>query len=550
MSVPSVASWSADAPPPGTWILLSDHFPRSLTPEYTRLYVSTFGPAQAATYARYGVPFKGLIPAIIDGHLYLGPVPLIGRAGASTPPRPLLWLATRLHPAFRRRRATARAVLRDRPWRDEVHVWRNELRPLWIRANLALQAVDPGALDDEALTRHLRRCQANAEEGYRTHFMLHGPDLFATGLLLARGADFGLAPKDLLAALVGDSPASTGADPDLDLVRTVVAQSGTTPTSLDEVRDLGPEIDAALDRFLLHHSWRLITSYDIDGLCLAELPNLVLTLATTPLPTPPIVPDVGELRNGLPPADRVEFDRLLDDARFTYGLRDDNGGITGAWTVGLLRRAMLEAGRRLHDRGQLTEVDHVVEVALDDVLGLLADGRDAAAEISAFAAARAASSQQLPPTPLGAPMPGPQVLAMFPEPLHLMIRSQLALADGSYHGASEPLTGLGIGTSPVTGRACVARDASDALERLRPGDVLITPSTNPAFSYALSIAGGLVVEQGGYLSHAAITARELGLPAVIGVADALSAIPHGSLITLDPDIGLVRRVDTAAVPRG
>ena len=68
-----MTTYTVDAPPPGTWIRFSDHFPHTLTPEYTRLYRTTFEPAQAAVYERYGVPFAGLATVIIDGHLYLGP---------------------------------------------------------------------------------------------------------------------------------------------------------------------------------------------------------------------------------------------------------------------------------------------------------------------------------------------------------------------------------------------------------------------------------------------------------------------------------------------
>ena len=541
---PSVA-----APPPGTWILFADHFPRALTPTYTDLYRSTFEGAQADMYERYGIPFGGLATAVIDGHLYIGPQPLVGRPGSVTPPKPILWLATRLHPAFRRRRAQARKVLRERPWRDDVHVWRRELRPLWTRANLALQAHDPADLDDAALAQHVQRCRANAEEGYRTHFMLHGPDLLATGLLLARGAHWGLSPDELLRALVGASPASTGADDDLDLVRRRVGEHDEVPATLEELRALGSDVAAALDRFVTHHGWRLITSYDLDGRCLIEIPDLILTLATTPLPPAVVSGDIDSLRDRVPPSARSELDTLFDDARFTYGLRDDNGGITGAWTVGLLRRGIVEVGRRLEARGQLAVADHAVEVDLTPLLALLAGTPGPSAEaIAARAAARAAASRRLPPAHVGPPLPGPDVIALFPEPLQLMVRSQLALADGAYHGASEPLSGLGIGTRSVTARACVAYDAAGALELLKPGEVLVTASTTPAFNAALSIAGGLVVEQGGYLSHAAVTARELGLPAVIGAAGAVAAIPHGGLVSVDPDIGLVRRLDTTAVP--
>jgi pyruvate,water dikinase len=276
----------------------------------------------------------------------------------------------------------------------------------------------------------------------------------------------------------------------------------------------------------------------------------VLTLVTTPRPAPVDDDvDVDALRRRVPEADRVELDRLLDDARFTYGLRDDNGGITGAWTVGLLRRSMLEVGRRLAERGRLTTAAHAVEVDVDELLGLLAGGvGPAPADIAARAAARASASRAPMPARFGPELPGRDVIAMFPAPLDLMVRSQLAIAEGSSHSTDEALTGLGIGDTAVTSRACVAHDAADALARLLPGDVLVARSTTPAFNAALSIAGGLVVEEGGYLSHAAVTARELGLPAVIGAAGALSALRDGELVCVEPDLGIVRRPHRGQVP--
>ena len=57
---------------------------------------------------------------------------------------------------------------------------------------------------------------------------------------------------------------------------------------------------------------------------------------------------------------------------------------------------------------------------------------------------------------------------------------------------------------------------------------------------ALSIAGAVVVEEGGLLSHAAVIARELGLPAIIGAAGAMDAIPDGAVVEVDPVAGRVR----------
>ena len=102
--------------------------------------------------------------------------------------------------------------------------------------------------------------------------------------------------------------------------------------------------------------------------------------------------------------------------------------------------------------------------------------------------------------------------------------------------------GLGIGTEAYVGRARVAHDAIEALETVEPGDIIVTPYTAPTYNAVLAMAGGLVTEEGGLLCHAAVIARELGLPAVIGAADAMSAIPDGATIEVDPVAGEVRLV--------
>ena len=96
------------APGPGGWMLLADHFPGALTPEYQRIYAET-APAGMADYmARYGVLAKGIDVGFVHGHLYIAPVPLAGpREMRRTPPSAAVWLMARLHPAFRRRARAA-----------------------------------------------------------------------------------------------------------------------------------------------------------------------------------------------------------------------------------------------------------------------------------------------------------------------------------------------------------------------------------------------------------------------------------------------------------
>jgi pyruvate,water dikinase len=122
----------------------------------------------------------------------------------------------------------------------------------------------------------------------------------------------------------------------------------------------------------------------------------------------------------------------------------------------------------------------------------------------------------------------------------------LATRDAMYSApADTPLAGTGIGDAPYRGCARVARQAEDAIMRMEAGDVLVTPTTNPAFNAVLAIAGGLVVEEGGLVSHAAVMARELGIPAVVGVAGAVDAIGDGAAVEVDPCAGRVRILESA-----
>lgn len=92
----------------------------------------------------------------------------------------------------------------------------------------------------------------------------------------------------------------------------------------------------------------------------------------------------------------------------------------------------------------------------------------------------------------------------------------------------------------ATGPACVVRGPDD-FARVRPGDVLVCPWTDPAWTPLLNVVAGVVTETGGVLSHAAIVARERGVPAVLGVADATHLVRDGTLLTLDGAAGTVAR---------
>ncbi len=98
----------------------------------------------------------------------------------------------------------------------------------------------------------------------------------------------------------------------------------------------------------------------------------------------------------------------------------------------------------------------------------------------------------------------------------------------------------GVAASPGTYTA-TARiiDSLEDIHRLNRGDILVCRSTTPPWSPFFAIAGAIVTNTGGALSHGAVVAREFGIPAVVGLRDATSLIPDGITVTIDGGKGLV-----------
>ena len=112
---------------------------------------------------------------------------------------------------------------------------------------------------------------------------------------------------------------------------------------------------------------------------------------------------------------------------------------------------------------------------------------------------------------------------------------------GADVGAGDVLaTGTPAAAGTARGRVRVLRDLDD-LPRFRPGEVLVCRATSPAWVPVLARAAAVVTEVGGVLSHAAIVARELGVPAVTGVTGARD-LPDGALVVVDGAAGTVRGV--------
>ena len=91
--------------------------------------------------------------------------------------------------------------------------------------------------------------------------------------------------------------------------------------------------------------------------------------------------------------------------------------------------------------------------------------------------------------------------------------------------------GLAVGEAIAAGRARILKDPKE-MDRFQEGEVLVTETTNPDWEPIMKKAAAIVTERGGRTSHAAIVARELGVPAVVGAVGATRSVPEGEEVTV------------------
>ena len=164
-------------------------------------------------------------------------------------------------------------------------------------------------------------------------------------------------------------------------------------------------------------------------------------------------------------------------------------------------------------------------------------------ELARRAQYRAAHTAKDAPPVLGPPPPLPPDLAGLPPPVARLMRATLTSL-GHVFGSSQAqneekiLYGLAASKGIYEGPA---RRVSGPPEfgRIAKGDVLVTELTTEAFNILLPLLGGIVTDNGGLLSHAAIVSREYGIPGVVGTREATERIADGVLVRVDGDAGEV-----------
>ena len=221
---------------------------------------------------------------------------------------------------------------------------------------------------------------------------------------------------------------------------------------------------------------------------------------------------------------------LLSLTREYMPLREDQ---RYAWqkVLALQRELFLAIGARMVRAGALENLEQVFFLTKSEVAVWVKDGGHQ--EFARVAAGREHEFQRLTAEHQAAPQ------RSYPP----FLRGNRPLVEHP-GAAGTVLQGHGVSPGRGRGRVLILHSAAE-LSRVKAGDVLVAPGVDSAWTPVFGLLNGLVLEHGGQLSHAAVIAREYGLPAVAGIEGVASILRDGEPVLVDGTLGVVERAGAA-----
>lgn len=236
------------------------------------------------------------------------------------------------------------------------------------------------------------------------------------------------------------------------------------------------------------------------------------------------VEKLGRFFSGRRIIQKKYFMRKLENVRYYTWYKEE----VRDWSTrvyGLIRGVSLEVGRRLTQRGILDQKDHIFYLSCPEVMMILGDKNPDLRSIQKRIESNRAYMLSF---------------RNFENPNEVGRRWQY-----QYEGI-ERRSGTGIiyqgipcSSGKTTGVIRLIRNM-DEVDKLRSGDILVTRFTDPGWTPLFPLISGVITETGGILSHAAVIAREYGVPAVLAVLNATSILEDGQSVILDGNKGEVK----------
>jgi pyruvate,water dikinase len=235
----------------------------------------------------------------------------------------------------------------------------------------------------------------------------------------------------------------------------------------------------------------------------------------------------------------AKFERLLGYSKYAYSLTEDHAFYIDQMGIALFRRYLRILGERLAKRSCLAAGDDIFFLYDREVRDAMANDTNFRALVEKRKMHYAECGKVTPVSSLG-PLPQPPKPGEFVDPFVDALASRLLGVKPPSEEEQDQNVIDGVAGSPgtYTGSARVVRSLEEA-GALQDGEIMVCEMTLPPWVPMFAIAGAVVADVGGTMSHCAIVAREFGVPAVVGSVDGTLRIKTGQTITVNGTNGKV-----------
>lgn len=308
------------------------------------------------------------------------------------------------------------------------------------------------------------------------------------------------------------------------------------------LREAAPWLKAQIDAYIERYGDRTIGELKLETISLREDPSFIAQVLKNYIDRPDLDPDrlsrqererrhEAERRflSAFSGRQRSSAQRALRSARASVKNRE-NMRLARTRLFGLYRDIYRAAGRELHRAGRLDDAQDVFYLTIEE-LESYHEGRAVCADLGGLARVRKAeyASYEAQELPHRFQTRGPVYHGNRYEPTRKR----------EVDPHAPILQGTGCYPGIVQGQLKVILSPKDSLSV--DGQILTTVRTDPGWAPLFPTASGILVERGSTLSHSAVVARELGIPAVVGVPDLLAIVSDGEQVTLDGQAGTITR---------
>jgi pyruvate,water dikinase len=239
-----------------------------------------------------------------------------------------------------------------------------------------------------------------------------------------------------------------------------------------------------------------------------------------------------QIEGQLPEPVRPQFRGMLAMAQQFLPISEDHNFTIDQKFTATMRFAALQVGQALVAEGALKDAEDIFYLRFDEIERFAETGDTAGFEgaVRQRRRERTKHAAMRAPTMIGAPPPADAP----PNPL-----VEKFFGVGLVPSTDvNVVTGHPCSAGTVTGIARIVPTLADA-DKLTPGDILVCRMTMPAWTPLFGVAGAIVADSGGPLSHCAIVAREYGIPCVAGTVNGTTVLRDGMRIRVDGDTGIV-----------